>query len=330
MIVWSSIAMVKVGRRKGCFPNFMVSTSQSNVSPDEAGRLMKMATTASVIVAVILIAIKMIAWLLTDSVSILSSLIDSLMDVLASVVNLLAVRQALQPPDREHRFGHGKAEPLAGLAQSAFIAGSAVLLTVEAVRRLFVPQPVVHVDVGIGVMLVSIALTAALVLFQRHVVRRTASTAVGADALHYETDILINGSVIISLALSHWFGWHLADPIFAIAIVAYLVRGAWLISQRSLDVLMDREFPDDERERIKEIALGHEEVAGMHDLRTRQAGVRQFIQLHLEMDGDMSLGRAHNIADEVEAWIRSAYPGAEVIIHQDPEGLEEHHPGVGE
>jgi ferrous-iron efflux pump FieF len=308
----------------------MTSTSQSSVSPDEAGRLMKMATTASVIVAVILIAIKMIAWLLTDSISILSSLIDSLMDVLASVVNLLAVRQALLPPDREHRFGHGKAEPLAGLAQSAFIAGSAVLLTVEAVRRLFVPQPVGHVEVGIGVMVISIVLTVGLVALQRHVVRRTASTAVGADALHYETDILINGSVIVSLSLSHWFGWHLADPIFAIAIAVYLVRGAWLISRRSLDVLMDREFPDDERSRIKAIALGHEEVKGMHDLRTRQAGIRQFIQLHLEMDGTMSLGRAHHIADEVEAWIQRAYPGAEVIIHQDPEGLEEHHPGLGE
>jgi len=308
----------------------MTSVPQSSVSPDEAGRLMKMATTASVVVAVILIAIKIVAWLLSDSVSILSSLIDSLMDVLASVVNLLAVRQALQPPDSEHRFGHGKAEPLAGLAQSAFIAGSAVLLTVEAGRRLFVPQPVSHVEVGIGVMLVSIVLTVALVALQRHVVRRTASTVVGADALHFETDILINGSVIVSLVLSHWFGWYLADPIFAIAIAAYLVRGAWLISRRSLDVLMDREFPDDERARIKEIALGHGDVTGMHDLRTRQAGIRQFIQLHLEMDGTMSLGRAHDVADEVEAWIQRSYPGAEVIIHQDPEGLEEHHPGLDE
>ena len=307
----------------------MASTAQPRVSPDEAGRLMKMATTASVAVAVILIAIKVTAWLLTDSISVLSSLIDSLMDVLASVVNLLAVRQALVPPDREHRFGHGKAEPLAGLAQSAFIAGSAVLLTVEAVRRLYQPQAVSHVEVGIGVMVVSIVLTVGLVALQRYVVRRTASTAVSADALHYQSDILINGSVIVSLSLSYWFGWYLADPVFAIAIAAYLVRGAWVISRRSLDVLMDREFPDVERTRIKEIALGHTEVTGMHDLRTRQAGIRQFIQLHLEMDGDMRLGRAHDIADEVETWIRDAYPGAEVIIHQDPEGLDEDHPGLG-
>lgn len=294
---------------------------------DEAGRLMKLATAASVVVAVSLIGIKLVAWLLTDSVSVLSSLIDSMMDVLASLINLFAVHQALQPPDREHRFGHGKAEPLAGLGQSAFIAGSAALLTIEAVRRLFHPQPVAAVEVGIGVMLVSIVLTLALVTLQRYVVRKTNSTAVGADALHYQTDILINGSVIASLALSHWLDLHLADPVFAIAIAAYLLRGAWLISRRSLDVLMDREFPDDDRMRIKDIALSHPEVTGMHDLRTRQAGIRQFIQLHLEMDGDKRLGEAHEIADEVEAWIRDVYPGAEVIIHQDPEGLQEDHPG---
>ena len=298
-----------------------------NVPLDEAGRLMKLATAASVAVAATLIGIKVVAWLLTDSVSVLSSLIDSVMDVLASLINLLAVRQALQPPDKEHRFGHGKAEPLAGLGQSAFIAGSAALLTIEAVRRLFHPQPVAAVEVGIGVMLVSIVLTIALVTLQRYVVRKTNSAAVSADALHYQTDILLNGSVIASLALSHWLGWYLADPLFAIAIAVYLLRGAWLISRRALDALMDREFPDDERTRIRDIALSHPEVTGMHDLRTRQAGIRQFIQLHLEMDGDKRLGEAHEIADEVEAWIRDIYPGAEVIIHQDPEGLQEDHPG---
>ena len=295
---------------------------------EDAGRLMRLATRASVAVALTLIVVKTAAWMLTDSISILSSLIDSLMDVLASAINLFAVHHALQPPDREHRFGHGKAEPLAGLGQSAFIAGSAALLTIEAVRRLFHPQPVVAVEMGIGVMLFSIALTVMLVVFQRYVVRRTGSTAVGADALHYESDILINGSVIVSLGLSHWMGWQLADPIFAIAIAAYLVRGAWLIAHRSLDVLMDREFPDDERARIRGIALRHPEVTGMHDLRTRRAGIQQFIQLHLEMDGEKHLREAHEIADQVEAQIREAYPDAEVIIHQDPEGLIEDHPGL--
>ena len=308
------------------------SKSITNGAPEavpvaDAGRLMRLATKASVAVALILIAVKMAAVLLTGSISILSSLIDSLMDVLASLINLFAVHHALQPPDAEHRFGHGKAEPLAGLGQSAFIAGSAVLLTIEAVRRLFEPQAVTDIPIGIAVMLFSIALTVLLVAFQRYVVRRTGSTVIGADALHYESDVLINGSVIVSLGLSHWLGWQAADPIFAMLIAGYLVRGACTIAQKSLDVLMDREFPDEERARITEIAMSHADVTGMHDLRTRRSGLQQFIQLHLEMDGSMRLIDAHEIADEVEAWICEAYPGAEVIIHQDPEGLAENHPG---
>ena len=202
-----------------------------------------------------------------------------------------------------------------------------MLLTIEAVRRLFEPHAVTDIEVGIAVMVFSIVLTVALVAFQRYVVRHTGSTVIGADALHYESDVLINGSVIVSLGLSKWLGWQAADPIFAILIAGYLVRGAWSIASKSLDVLMDREFPDEERARITEIALSHPEVTGMHDLRTRRAGLQQFIQLHLEMDGDKRLIEAHHIADEVEAWICEAYPGAEVIIHQDPHGLDEHHPG---
>ncbi|MCH7929787.1 MAG: cation diffusion facilitator family transporter [Proteobacteria bacterium] len=293
---------------------------------EESARLMKLATRASVAVAGTLIVVKLGAWLLTDSVSILSSLLDSLMDVMASLVNLVAVHHALQPADREHRFGHGKAEPLAGLAQAAFITGSAVLLTIEAVSRLFHPQPVVYAEVGIGVMLFSIALTVGLVAFQRHVVRKTGSTAVGADALHYQTDVLVNGSVIVSLGLSKWLGWHLADPLFAIAIAAYLVRSVWQIAARALDLLMDREFPDEDRARIRDIVLSHSRVKGMHDLRTRSSGIQPFVQLHLELDGDLLLREAHEIADEVEAMIMEAFPGAEVIIHQDPEGLVEERP----
>ncbi len=218
----------------------MTDRAPGGISMAEAGPLMRLATKASVAVALILIATKMAAWLLTGSISILSSLIDSVMDVLASVINLFAVHHALQPPDAEHRFGHGKAEPLAGLGQSAFIAGSAVLLTIEAVRRLFEPQAVVAVEIGIAVMVFSMALSILLVAFQRYVARRTGSTVISADALHYESDVLINGSVIVSLGLTHWFGWQAADPIFAIIIAGYLLRGAWSIAQRSLDVLMDR------------------------------------------------------------------------------------------
>ena len=299
------------------------AASRESAVPAETARLMRRATTASTGVAMVLVLVKTIAWLLTGSISVLSSLLDSLMDVFASLVNFFAVRHSLQPADAEHRFGHGKAEPLAGLAQAAFICGSAVLLTIEAVGRLVTPQPVAAVEIGIGVMVFSIVVTVLLVAYQRFVVRKTGSTAVGADALHYETDILINGSVIVSLALTKWLGWEYADPLFGMAIALYLVRSAVKIARRALDLLMDREFSDADRDRIREIVLDHPKVEGMHDLRTRSSGMLPFIQLHLELDGDLALSEAHEIADEVEDRIRDAFPGAEVIIHQDPAGLIE-------
>ena len=300
--------------------------ARAAVSREEGGRLMRQATWASVAVASILIAVKTATWVLTGSISILSSLVDSVMDVMASLVNLVAVHHALQPPDAEHRFGHGKAESLAGLGQAAFIAVSAIFIMFEAARRMVTPRPVDHADVGIAVMVFSIVLTIALVVFQRYVVRRTDSIAVSADALHYETDVLINASVIVSLVLSMWLGWHRADPLFGLAIAVYLLRGAWRIARRTLDVLMDREFANEDRDRIRDIVLAHPRVKGMHDLRTRSSGVQPFIQLHLELDGDMPLSAAHEIADEVEARIKERYPGAEILIHQDPEGLIEEQP----
>ncbi len=300
-----------------------VGPGQATLAPDEAGRLMKLATVASVSVATVLIGVKLAAWLMTDSISVLSSLVDSLLDALASLVSMFAVYQALRPADREHRFGHGKAEPLAGLGQTAFISVSGVLLLIEAISRLVSPRAVAHVDVGIGVMVFATVITGALVVFQNYVVRKTGSTAIGADALHYKSDVFVNLSVIVSLGLSAWLGWHVADPLFGIAIGLFLLYGAWKIARRSLDFLMDREFPDDDRARIRDIVMHHPMVKGMHDLRTRRAGLQPFIQLHLELDGDMRLLEAHEIADQVEARIKQAYPAAEVLIHQDPEGVEE-------
>lgn len=293
--------------------------------PVGAERLMKLATTTSVAVAGTLIGVKFFAWIVTDSVSILSTLIDSLLDVAASLVNLMAVRHALTPADHEHRFGHGKAEPLAALGQSAFIAGSACLLLFEASRRLLHPVAVSNGSIGIAVMVFSIVLTVALVLFQRSVVRRTGSFAIQADSLHYKGDVLINGSVIVSLLLAEQLGWRYADPLFGGAIAVYILMIAWSIARGALDMLMDREMPDEDRRRIRELALAHPEVREMHDLRTRLSGPYAFIQLHLEMDGSLKLMRAHEIADQVEAEIVAAFPGAEVIIHQDPEGLPEPH-----
>jgi ferrous-iron efflux pump FieF len=288
-----------------------------------ADRLRRWATYASVAVALLLIAVKFAAWLETGSVALLSSLIDSLLDAVASIVNLIAVRHALTPADREHRFGHGKAEPLAVLGQSAFITGSALLLLAEAVRRLIHPAAVENPPAGIAVMIFSIAVTIALVFYQRHVVRRTGSIAITADELHYRGDLILNTSVIAALILSGIFGLRILDPLFGAAIGIWIIYSAARLARLSLVQLMDRELPDDERENIREIALSHPEVAAAHDLRTRVAGPTAFIQLHLEMDGAMSLIRAHEVSDQVEARLRAAYPHAEIIIHQDPEGVEE-------
>ena len=298
------------------------STARASGTIDQ-DRLMRRATYASVAVAAVLIVIKAAAWVLTGSVSVLSSLLDSLLDALASLVNLFAVRHALTPADREHRFGHGKAEPLAGLAQAAFITGSALLLLVEAVRRLGAPQPVEHGEVGIVVMVVSIVLTIALVAYQRRVAASTGSVAISADRLHYAGDLLLNGSVIVSIVLSAWFGLGMADPLFGIAIGIYILVSAIRIARGSFDLLMDRELPDERRAEIRAIVMKHPDVRSLHDLRTRSSGLDVFIQFHIEMDPEISLRRAHQISDAVEADILKAFPNAEVMIHQDPEGVEE-------
>lgn len=277
---------------------------------------------AAVGVASLLVAVKLGAYLLTDSVAMMASLADSALDVLASTVNLLAIRASLRPADREHRFGHGKAEPLAGLGQGAFIAGSAAFLIVESVGRIIDPRPVEHATVGIAVMVFSIAVTLALVLVQRMVVRRTGSVAVGADSLHYIGDLLVNAGVIVGIVLAAQFGIAIADPIFGIVVALILAHSAWTVFIQSYDQLMDRELPDADRDKIKAIVRGHPEVRALHDLRTRAAGTRQFIQLHLELDPTMPLIRAHAISDEVEREVCAQFPNAEVIIHEDPAGLE--------
>jgi len=293
------------------------------ITSETAKRLMQRATLAAVCVALLLIALKFAAWLITDSVSLLSSLADSAMDALASLVNLLAVRHALQPADSEHRFGHGKAEPLAGLGQAAFISVSGIYLIVEAVGRLIEPRAIERGGVGLGVMVFSIAVTSALVAYQRSVVRRTDSLAIRADSVHYATDILINAGVIVSLLLVMFLDWTIADPIVALLIAGFIIYSAFRILRESLNHLMDRELPDADRERIKEIALSHPAVIDCHDLKTRAAGLNSFIQFHISMEGSLTLDDAHVISDAVEQDILAAYPNAEVLIHADPEGVEE-------
>lgn len=282
-----------------------------------AARLLRFATYASVFTALMLIAVKISAWWITESVSVMASLIDSLMDALASVLNLFAVRYSLQPADREHRFGHGKAEPLAGLGQAAFIAGSAMFLVLHAIDRLVHPQPVLAIGLGIGVMVFATFATIVLLLIQRHVIRVTGSTAIRADSLHYVADLLTYLGVIAALALAG-LGVKGIDPIIAIVIAVYILLSAWHIGSDSVNLLMDKELPESEKEKIKSIARRHPEVFGIHELRTRQSGRTYIIQLHLELDEDMSLAQAHEIADQVEEEIVRTFPGADVIIHQDP------------
>lgn len=297
-------------------------------APDERARLLGLATRASVATASLLVVAKLGAWVVTGSVSVLASLVDSLMDVAASLVNFFAVRYSLVPADAEHRFGHGKAEPLAALAQATFIAGSALFLILEAVDRVLNPRALEEPAVGIGIMIFAMAATSGLVVFQRYVVRRTGSTAIRADSLHYVTDLLANASIIAALVLTA-LGWNFADPLIAVLIAAWILYSAHRIGRDALDLLMDRELPDEERQRILDIARAHARTYGVHELRTRQSGATKFVQLHLEMEDALPLVEAHAIATEVEEAIMAAFPDADVVIHQDPVGeVARAHPTV--
>ena len=288
----------------------------------DAERLKRLATYAAVAVAGTMIGLKLWAWVATHSVAMLASLVDSTLDLVASGLNLLAVRHALVPADEEHRFGHGKAEALAGLGQAAFIGGSAAFLLFQSLERLIDIEPVHESTMGIMVIALSLALTLALVLFQRYVVTRTRSLAISADQLHYASDIATNLGVVAALVLSGIWGWYAADPLIGLGISLVIAWSALSILRGSYDELMDREFNDAERARIKEIVLKHTAVTSIHDLRTRRAGHRSFIQLHLELPPEMTLIEAHRISDEVEDAIKEAFPDAEVLTHQDPAGVE--------
>ncbi len=284
--------------------------------PDHA-RLMRLATAAALVVALSLALSKAVAWWLSGSVSLLAGLTDSLLDGAASLINLLAVHYSLRPADEDHRYGHGKAEALAGLGQAVFISVSAILVGVQGVDRLLHPQPLGAQALGIAVILGSLVATGLLLLFQRHVVRVTGSTAIRADSLHYRSDILLNSSILIALVVAN-FGFGRLDALFGIAISGYILWSALQIGRESVSVLMDEELSEDLRQRIEELALTVPQVLDVHDLRTRVSGTHWFIQLHVSLPGGMSLIEAHDHAEAVEAAIRKEYPRAEVLVHTDP------------
>ncbi|WP_053144211.1 cation diffusion facilitator family transporter [Pseudomonas sp. P97.38] len=283
----------------------------------EHARLLRLATRASVAVALILVIAKALAWWLSGSVSMLAGLTDSALDGVTSLLNLLAVHYALRPADDDHRYGHGKAESLAGMAQALFIGGSAVLIGLQAIERLKQPVPVEAPWLSVGVIVFSLALTVALLALQHRVIRATGSNAVRADSLHYRSDLLLNGSILIALVLAG-FGWYQLDAWFGLSIAAYILWSAIQIGRESFAVLMDEELPPDVSQHMLELACAVPGVLGAHDLRTRISGNHWFVQLHLELPGELTLSIAHGISDQAADAIHRAYPKAEVLVHADP------------
>jgi ferrous-iron efflux pump FieF len=275
---------------------------------------------ASIAMAVTLIVLKSWAAVETSSTAMLGSLADSGLDLVASLVLLLGVRIAASPADHDHRFGHGKAEALAALVQVILITLSAVFIGFRAVQRLLVGAQTSDAELGIGVSLVAMVLTFALITYQRQVVRRTGSLAIGTDRLHYSSDLLLNGSVIVALGLDQSAGLAGADAVFGMLIALWLLWGAWSASSHALDQLMDREWPDDRRSSFLAAAKEYPELAGLHDLRTRSSGTHYFAQFHVWVPAHWTVQEAHDRLDCVEEKLQQRFPDTEILIHVDPEG----------
>ena len=295
----------------------MVNKTDSILS-EKSERLIILATRASVAVAFILLVIKIYAWLATGSMGVLAALVDSLLDLGASLINMFAVRYALVPADEDHRFGHGKAEALAGLGQAAFIVSSALFLIIYTLERIVHPELLESFDVGVSVIGISMIITFFLVAFQRHVVKATGSIAVKADSVHYASDLITNAGILVGLGL-YYFGWLYSDPIIGLLIGIYILKCALDIGYESVQLLLDRELPKEEQDLIHQLATKHPSVIEVHDVRTRQSGQTKFIQLHLVLDGNLTLRDAHSLSDEVDKNIREEFQYADILIHQDPD-----------
>jgi ferrous-iron efflux pump FieF len=288
------------------------------------GQLTSRAALASVCVATGLLVLKAFAAWHTGSVAMLASLADSGLDLLASLVTLYGVRLAATPADDDHRFGHGKAEALAALFQVALITASAAGIAWRAIASFRAAQPTADAAFGIAVSIVAILATFALLAYQRRIIRQTGSVAIRADNIHYQSDLLLNLSVIAALVLDQYLGFDGADPIFGIAIALWLAWGAFQASSQAIDQLMDREWPEAERDAFLAVAAGHPELRGIHDFRTRRSGSHDFAQFHMYVARDMTVADAHDVMDEVEAKIRGVFPKVEILIHLDPDGHVDH------
>jgi len=297
----------------------------SHETPDLARRalLIKSASAASLGVALSLVLLKAWGWQETASVSLLSSLADSVLDVLASAITFWAVRYSLSPADAEHRFGHGKSEGLAALLQALIITGSGLYVFYEAISRIMSPQEITAPAIGLGVIAVATVATALLVWLQYYVGKVTGSVAIKADAIHYQSDLIINLGVGLAIVLTSWTGFAIIDPLVGMIIAVVVLRSVFSIANHSLKILLDHEIPTEDRRAIKALALTHPEVQGLHDMRTRFGGSHYIVQFHLEMEPDITLRQSHDILDVVEAQIVQHYPECEVLIHADPLGLSE-------
>ena len=292
----------------------------SSISQSERAKLTARAAFASIAMAVTLIVLKSWAALQTSSMAMLGSLADSGLDLVASLVVLLGVRIAAQPADYDHRFGHGKAEALAALVQVILITLSAIFIGFRAVQRLLSGAQTAEAELGIGVSVIAMLLTVALITYQRHVVRRTGSLAIGTDRLHYSSDLMLNGSVIVALVLDQFAGLTGADAVFGLLIALWLAWGAWKASSHALDQLMDREWPDERREQFLAATKEYPELAGLHDLRTRSSGTHFFAQFHVWVPAEWTVREAHDRLDRIEEQLQQRFPDTEILIHVDPEG----------
>jgi ferrous-iron efflux pump FieF len=288
-------------------------------APAHLARLMRLASYASVAVATILLFAKLFAWWKTDSLAMLSSFTDSVFDVLMSLINMLAVRYALKPADDDHRYGHTSIEDIAGLAQCAFIFAAMAMIVLQSIERLSNPHAVLENPMlGIGVSVLGMGLTTALVLFQTYVTKRTKSLVIAADRLHYVGDILFNLGVLAAFILSSWYGLIWADAAIAILIAFIVLWSNRSIGIRAFNNLMDREMPEREKTALIALVQAIPEIRGHHNLKTRYSGIKPFIQLHVEIDASLNFREAHAIIDRLEKAIIAAFPGADVIVHPDP------------
>lgn len=282
--------------------------------------LNRSAALASISVALLLVGLKIWAVLSTGSTAMLGSLADTTLDLVASVATLAGVWVAAQPADESHRFGHGKAEALAAMFQVVLISISALTLAFRAIDQWIAGTRPEGAEGGIAVSLIAMAATFALLVWQRRVIRQTGSLAISTDHVHYQSDLFLNLAVIAALALDQYAGIAGADPFFGLAIALWLGWGAWGASQAAIEQLMDKEWPDDRRAAFLDAVARHPEIKGLHDLRTRTSGDRDFVQFHLAVDPDMTVRQAHVVMDEVEAILHTEFPGLEILIHPDPEG----------